>query len=82
MQSEKEMAESAAGRMLFAILVALAGCALMTGCTSSTGWGVGFNIYPVTQMRNVQSLQGNQSDVRTIKRAPAPKSGQTAEDDY
>ena len=81
MESEKEMAESAVSWTLFAIVLALIGCA-MTGCSSSTGWRVSFGVAPVSQIRDVASLQGNQSDVRTIKRAPAPKTGATAEDDY
>lgn len=81
MQSEKEMAESAVSWTLFALVLALIGCA-MTGCMGDTGWRFTVGVAPVSQIRDVASLQGNQSDTRTVKRAPAPKSGATAEDDY
>lgn len=32
----------------------------LTGCGSTSGWQFGFGVYPVTQIHNVQSLQGNQ----------------------
>lgn len=81
MQSEKEMAESAVSWTLFAIVLALIGCA-MTGCGSTTGWRVSFGVAPVSQIRDVASLQGNQTDMRVVKRVPAAKTGATAEDDY
>ena len=56
--------------------------AFMSGCSSATGWRVSFGVAPVSQIRDVASLQGNQSDARIIKRTPAPKTGQTADDDY
>lgn len=81
MNSDKEFSEGLVSWGLFAIVIALIGM-MTTGCSSATGWQVGFGVYPVTQIRNVQSLQATQAETRTIKRAPAPKTGPTAEDDY
>lgn len=81
MNSDKEFSEGLVSWGLFAIVIALIGM-MTTGCSSATGWQFGVGVYPVTQIRNVQSLQATQAETRTIKRAPAPKTGQTAEDDY
>lgn len=81
MNSDKEFSEGLVSWGLFAIVIALIGM-MTTGCSGSTGWRVSFGVAPVSQIRDVASLQGSQSDTRIVKRSPAPKTGATAEDDY
>ena len=75
---QEEKATSVGLAIIFMLLVAGA----LQGCSSSTGWRVSFGVAPVSQIRDVASLQGTQSDTRIVKRQPAPKTGATAEDDY
>ena len=72
--------EMCAVGMLTLIVIMLMGT-MLGGCTSTSGWQVGFGVYPVTQIRNVQSLQGNQRVTTDVKRVPATKS-QNVEEDY
>ena len=81
MNSDKEFSEGLVSWGVFAIVIALIGM-MTTGCMGDTGWRFTVGVAPVSQIRDVSSLQGNQSDARIVKRSPAPKTGQTAEDDY
>lgn len=67
---------------LLTLIVLLLVTGLTSGCSSSTGWRISFGVAPVSQIRDVASLQGNQSDTRILKRSPAKVSATNPEEDY
>lgn len=77
---EKTVVSEMVSWTLFALVIAMVGLA-MGGCTSNTGWGFQVGVFPVSQVRNVQSLQGNQRTTIDVARKPATKS-QNVEEDY
>lgn len=67
---------------LLTLIVLLLVTGLTSGCSSSTGWRISFGVAPVSQIRDVASLQGNQSTTTAIKRVPAKSSVTNPEEDY
>ena len=67
---EMKLEEGLCASALVALVCALLlGC--LGGCSSATGWRVSFGVAPVSQIRDVASLQGNQEDTRILKRKVA-----------
>lgn len=81
MTEKYEVERGLAGVTLVTLVIILV-VGLLSGCSGSTGWRVSFGVAPVSQIRDVASLQGNQEDTRVVKRSPAKRSDKNPEEDY